>query len=507
MKKNKRGSLAYREAFLTGRLGIRSRLLLDLAALVGFIISLVWFCQIALLFNFYQADRSAQVRRAADALRQNIDHEDLENLADRISADNDICLLLTDEAGNPILSIDHVRYCLLHRMKADELKQLMDSAPEDGTGRVRTVRTSPFRNEKYEREHFSGKVPENETRSGLSMLYVQKVHFAEGGTGTLMINAMITPTSAVMATLRKQFIYIMIAVVVVTALFGYYMATGLSRPLIETNSAARELSRAAYTRPPHSGGYREIAELNETLVQAASDLNNVERLQRELMANISHDLRTPLTMIQGYAETMRDIPGEMNPENMQVIIDETNRLSSLVNEVMDYSRLRAGALELTFSVFDLAELAESICARVSAMKATEGYRILRDTEPGCYVEADRSRIEQVIYNLLGNALTYTGVDKTVRVKEERRGSRIRLSISDTGSGIDEADLPFIWDRYFRSEESHKRAVIGSGLGLNICRGILENHQVPYGVDSRREEGSTFWFELPVKETGAERTQT
>ena len=342
MKKTKRGALAYREAFLAGRLGIRGHLLLDLALLVGFIISLVWFCQIALLFNFYQADRSTQVRKAAEILRKNIDHEDLENLADRISADYDVCLLLTDGEGKTILSIDHVRYCLLHRMKEPELQKLISSAPEDGSGEVNTVRTSPFRNDKYDRKSYAGEVPENESRSGLSMLYVQKVTLAGGEEGTLMLNAMITPTAAVLATLRRQFVYILVAVLLVTVLFGHYMAAGVSRPLIETNLAAKELSRGSYTRPPHSGGYREIAELNDTLVQAAADLNNVERLQRELIANISHDLRTPLTMIQGYAETMRDIPGEMTPENMQVIIDETNRLSSLVNEVLDYSRLRTG---------------------------------------------------------------------------------------------------------------------------------------------------------------------
>ena len=202
-------------------------------------------------------------------------------------------------------------------------------------------------------------------------------------------------------------------------------------------------------------------------------------------------------MIQGYAETMRDLPGEMNPENMQVIIDETNRLSSLVNEVLDFSRLRTGTLELNVSVFDLTDAVGSICERVHAMTAAEGYIILRETEGVCLVEADRSRIEQVVYNLLGNALTYTGADRTVRVAETRHGDRVRISVSDSGKGIDASELPHIWDRYFRARESHKRAVIGSGLGLNICRGILEMHHAPYGVESETGKGSTFWFELPA----------
>ena len=100
-----------------------------------------------------------------------------------------------------------------------------------------------------------------------------------------------------------------------------------------------------------------------------------------------------------------------------------------------------------------------------------------------------------MYNLLGNALTYTGEDRQVILKEEAGEKKVRISISDSGKGIDPVELPYIWDRYYRTSESHRRAVIGTGLGLNICRSILESHQVPYGVDSTPGVGTTFWFEL------------
>ena len=242
---------------------------------------------------------------------------------------------------------------------------------------------------------------------------------------------------------RTQFLLTVGAIVLATVLVGFTMARIISEPIIETSEAARELSRSRYTRPPHSGGYREIAELNDTLVRAAEDLGKVEDLQRELIANISHDLRTPLTMIEGYAEAMRDIPEEVTPENMQIIIDETNRLSSMVNEVLDFSRLRTGNMELDQKPFNLTEEIREICNRQ------------RDTAAG-----------------------------------------IRVQISDSGEGIPADELPFIWDRYYRSRENHRRAVIGSGLGLNICRGILEKHGADYGVRSEPGKGTTFWFELP-----------
>ena len=267
-----------------------------------------------------------------------------------------------------------------------------------------------------------------------------------------------------LSAVRTQFYLTVGAILLATGLVGFTMARSISEPIIETNESAKELCRSRYTRPPHSGGYREIAELNDTLVRAAEDLGRVEDLQRELIANISHDLRTPLTMIEGYAEAMRDIPEEVTPENMQIIIDETNRLSSMVNEVLDFSRLRTGNLELEEKPFNLTAQIREIVGRVGSMTAVDGYTVLFDPA------------------------------------EERTdiGSRVRVMVSDSGEGIPADELPFIWDRYYRSRENHRRAVIGSGLGLNICRGILEKHGANYGARSEEGKGTTFWFELPRK---------
>ena len=116
--------------------------------------------------------------------------------------------------------------------------------------------------------------------------------------------------------------------------------------------------------------------------------------------------------------------------------------------------------------------------------------------------ADSGRISQVIYNLVGNAMTYTGADRTVHVRQTTGNGRARISVQDTGDGIAPEELPWIWDRYYRSRENHKRAVIGSGLGLNICRGILEQHEAPYGVENGPEGGTVFWFELPYRKEPA-----
>ena len=312
---------------------------------------------------------------------------------------------------------------------------------------------------------------------------------------SLQIYVRVIPVRPTLETMQWLFALVVVIILLATGIVGTTMAKSISEPIIETNLAARELSRSRYARPPHCGGYREIAELNDTLIRTAEDLRRVEDLQRELIANISHDLRTPLTMIEGYAEVMRDIPDEATPENLQIIIDESNRLSSMVNEVLDFSRLRSGTLELQMTDFSLTDLIREIVTRISKMTQAEGYHLVFEPDADYRVTADSGRISQVIYNLVGNALTYTGEDKTVLIEQRNEDEWVRIRISDSGEGIPREELPYIWDRYYRSRENHRRAVIGSGLGLNICRGILENHHVDFGVVSEPGLGTTFWFRL------------
>ena len=228
---------------------------------------------------------------------------------------------------------------------------------------------------------------------------------------------------------------------------------------------------------------------------AAEELAKTDNLQKELVANISHDLRTPLTMIKGYSEVMRDIPGENNPENVQVIIDETERLTELVNDMLDLSKIRAGTRKPEIEIFDLTETVRSVLQRYEKLTEKDNYIITFDADENVLVTADRPMILPVIYNLVNNALIYAGDDKRVSIVQSVWNNRVRISVIDTGVGIAPEDIPYIWDRYYKVDKVHKRAKVGTGLGLSIVKGILESHGAAYGVESRVGEGSNFWFEL------------
>ena len=144
----------------------------------------------------------------------------------------------------------------------------------------------------------------------------------------------------------------------------------------------------------------------------------------------------------------------------------------------------------------MTQAVTAILTRYNKLKEQEGYQILFEPAEECNVYADEGRIGQVIYNLINNALTYTGPDKTVTVTQTVEGDQVRIAVHDSGQGIPQEELPLIWNRYYRSKENHKRAIQGSGLGLSIVRSILEAHHAPYGVESQAGTGTTFWFMLP-----------
>ena len=486
-------------ALKKNKLGIRSRIMLYLVLFVAFVIGTMWLFQIVWLDDFYRYYKTNQVASAAKAVLDNIDNEEVEVLADQLASQNDVCILVLDSKYRPVISSEDTQFCLIHRMDVRDLSWWCERIPKDGSTLVEQFNVQPFQNDRYNARRFVGSVPPMAETNHQSLLYAQRITLPDETSGYILLNTIITPLDATVTTLRSQLLLITTVVLVGALLLALLISRNVSRPIIETNEAARELSHGRYVQPRHGGNYREMAELNATLARAADDLNQVERLQHELIANISHDLRTPLTMIGGYAEVMRDIPGENTPENMQIVIDETARLSSLVGEVLDFSRLQSGALPMNVAPFDLTGTVQEIIGRIGKLVESDGYTVCFEPETHLTVHADEARINQVVYNLVGNALTYTGEDKRVEVTQEVRDGRVRIAIRDTGKGIPENELPLIWNRYYRTGETHRRAIIGSGLGLSIVQSILEQHHAPYGVESQLGEGSVFWFELPIDE--------
>lgn len=331
-----------------------------------------------------------------------------------------------------------------------------------------------------------------------SMTYISVVTTVEGTLKTIVINAQLSPVSATIETIQTQFFIIAGILIIVAMLVALYLSRKIALPIIHISDSAKHLAVGDYDVLFNAGGYLEVRELNDILNYAARELSKVEGLRRELIANMSHDLRTPLTMITGYGEVMRDIPGENTSENLQIVIDETKRLTNLVNDMLDLSKLQAGEQELKPSIFNLTEEVNNIIGRYDKLLTTGEYHLIFEKKEDVNVEADLVKIEQVIYNFINNAINYCGEDHVIHIRQTVIQDEVKLEIIDHGPGIGSDQLPYIWERYYKVDKTHVRSKVGSGLGLSIVRSVLELHQAAYGVESELGKGTTFWFKLPIE---------
>ncbi len=328
-----------------------------------------------------------------------------------------------------------------------------------------------------------------------SLVYTYIITRSDGRQSFLIITSSITPLNTTLEVIKNQMLLVSVVFVLLSVIFSVYASHRIAKPIAKTNRAAKELAKKNYDISFSAKGYREVVELNRTLEYAKTELAATEKLQRELIANISHDLRTPLTMITGYGEVMRDLPGENTPENIQIIIDEATRLSTLVNDLLDLSKLQSGALQAEKKVFCLTDSVRAIFDRYAKLVEQDGFDIEFNGAEDVYIDADELRISQVIYNLVNNAVNHAGEDKTVILTQRVKDKRVRIEVTDHGEGIPADKLPYIWDRYYKVDKEHRRGVIGSGLGLSIVKSILDAHNARYGVRSAIGKGSTFWFEI------------
>mgnify|MGYP005775263983 FL=1 len=304
-------------------------------------------------------------------------------------------------------------------------------------------------------------------------------------------------------TMQWELILVSIIVIFLALFISALLSSRLTKPLHRLTQAAQRMAKGDFTvNFKGEYAYAEIDALAETLDYAKEEIGKSDELQREVLANVTHDLKTPLTMIKAYASMIQEISGgdpEKRAKHTQVIIDESDRLTSLINDVLNLSKIRSGMDTLKLRVFDLSEIVDTVLERFGYLTETQGYTIVRDIAPSLCTEADVEKIEQVVYNLVGNAVNYTGEDKKITVALREEGNRIRFSVSDTGRGIAPEERETIWDRYYRSTDSHKRPIKGTGLGLSIVKTILVKHRFEYGVDSEVGKGSTFYVLFPLRD--------
>ena len=479
----------------TRKLSIRWQLFGYLSLMIAILIIVLWLFQVVFMESFYKKIKKDEIVEVAKTIEKNIQSDKLEDILNNLANSRNLCIVFADATGKPFYIQNATRrdktisklsdgYYLRFGIAAKEKGGAIFIDWKEGDALLTVPNNNPLA---------PPKVQLRNTRDE-AVVYAKIITYQDYEY-ILMINSFISPVNATVSTIRKQLLYVTILMIVLAFGLSVFIARKIASPIIQINEHAKALAGSNEEIAFDEKGYKEIAELSNTLSYVSTELTKTEGFRRELIANVSHDLRTPLTLISGYAEMMRDLPGENNPENTQVIIDEANRLTALVNDMLDLSKLQAGTQKMEKRVYNFTQNVKETMARYAALTEKEGYHITFDYDEEVEIEADELKMSQVVYNLINNAINYTGENKIVAVRQKIVDNKVRIEVKDSGEGIAPENIPYIWDRYYKVDKTHKRAMIGTGLGLSIVRNILEAHHATYGVDSEPHKGSTFWFEM------------
>lgn len=453
---------------------------------------LLWVFQFVFLDQIYRSIKLRHLEMGADAIIEKIDQEDVYRSAESIAERYDFSALLIYPETGSIQKITADRPgCELFDMEESDYNRLLRIAEENQGTALLSVR--PRSKGGYAIQSYAD---EGDSKDLHSIIYVLLFESAEGSTGALFINTVITPIDAVQETIFYVLLTVSVILLFTALALAMFMSRSIARPIIRISKGAKQLAEGDYDyRFEETGSYREAGELAATLNDASHQLAKLEKLRRELIANVSHDLRTPLTLISGYSEVMRDLPGEITPENLQTIIDESARLTSLVNDMLEISKIQSGNLTPVTEPFSLTAMLRESVSTYQTLATCKGYHFQLDASQEVTVIGDRAMLFRALNNLINNAITYTGADQTVLIRQKVDKGRVRVEVTDSGEGIAPENLADIWDRYYKVDAQHKRSAVGTGLGLSIVKSIISMHNGAYGVRSSNGYGSTFWFEL------------
>jgi len=443
---------------------------------------MLWFFQIVFLQIYYQNMKTSQVRIVADRVELAIKTDTMDDINLQLQAvNNNVCGLVYNERGVLLYQVDSLGLgCYLtQRIIANPANV------DDYIERTRLSNSGDFI------------LPLKNSVLRQDMLVYGREIKASFGNFYIFLNSPLDPLDSTISILKNQFIYVTIAVFIFSSIVSVLISSKMANPIVKMNKSAQKLAKGDYSVNFEKSEYSEINELATTLNYATQELGKMDELRKDLIANVSHDIKTPLTMIKAYAEMIKDLSGN-NPikrdEHLDVILAEVNHLDRLVNDMTQISQLQSSVLTIQDKEFDLVAMVHSTLKLVEGLIHNNAIEVEIFSPSEVWVHGDDVKIQQVIYNFVNNAIKHIGDDKKLEIQILLE-DRVRIEIIDHGDGISDEDLPYIWDRYYKIDKNYQRQTEGTGLGLAIASAILKSHHANFGAISKVGEGSTFWFEL------------
>lgn len=454
--------------------GISANIWLYLGVFSILILVMLWFFQIIFLKLHYEASVKHNLNATVREI-QKYNRNDLVSNIDSIAYKNDVCIEVISK--NSIISYSGIK-----------------SSGCNTSGEIYYKFKNDFIDDNLNKSSFEFTNSKYNNKTIVKAVKIDNDYVFVSANLEILENTFII--------LNNQLGIVTLVILGLSVCMGYFINRKIAKPIVDITEKAEELRRGNYdVNFKSEEGIYEIRELAETLDSMTNELSKTESVRREFLANVSHDIKTPLTMIKAYAEMVRDISyndDDKRNANLNVIVMEVDRLNILVNDILVLSRLQAGAESLEIEKFDLNFLVRDCLTRYDIYKE-DGYEFVYSFNgKSAMIEADKKRMQQVIYNLINNAVQYTGDDKKIFIDVSENKKWIIFSVRDTGKGIKEEEIRHIWDKYYKIDKKYKRSTVGSGIGLSIVKTICENHKFLYGVDTEVNHGSKFWVKIRKK---------
>ena len=354
----------------------------------------------------------------------------------------------------------------------------------------------------------SGTVPEAMERyfAGAKLpTYTVFVRLGEGDkTSVLLIHSDISRWNESFRQLALWTLAICVVAAFVILFSSYYTAKRIINPFVDMNHIVQCYSKGDFSQRIPVQGKDEASQLGRSFNEMADQLKNLEVTRQSFVANVSHELRSPLTSMKGFLEAMMDgtIPPEEHDHYIDIVLSETRRMTAMVNDLLDLARIESGIITVNYEVFDINELIRRTLitfeARISEKQMELDVRFANEQS---FVYADSNQISQVLRNLIDNAIKYSPEGRTLLVSTYALRKEVYVTIRDTGVGIPAEDVPHIFDRFYKVEKAHTPSPqVGSGLGLAIVKKIIEAHGQSITVKSARGKGTQFTFTLEKANT-------
>ncbi|MDO4199047.1 MAG: HAMP domain-containing sensor histidine kinase [Erysipelotrichaceae bacterium] len=458
------------------KFSLRMQVTVILFVFVAAVLGLIYIFQTVYLNDFYSSEKKSLLKNIANNVAETIALNESSDFDFEYGMSNEVCIRTVSNVDK----YNNDCHCSLKDMNVDTINEIASQTIDAGGDKlfdqfVYISRRDGVRNDLY--------------------IYAKYLTVNEDVV-LVMVSSMITPLDITISTIKSQYLVIVGIVIIMTLILAFLISRIILKPVKDMNSESKKLAKGQYDGSLVKTNSQEFDELNDTLIQANEDILAADTARKELIGNVSHDLRTPLTMIVGYGEMMKDIPEENNEENIDIIINEAKRLSALVDDMLMVSKLELGHLELNRKKINARTLLDNVFHQYEKYCESMNVDISLDMEEDFDFMADENRIEQVLYNFINNALNYNSKeDQKIIIGTKKNGDSYRIYVHDNGDGIAEDDKDKIWERYYKVDKEHKRPHIGSGIGLSLCRQILEVHEFNYGVDSSPGEYSEFYFDV------------